>query len=115
MVIVSKTTDKDQVRVCLNCISILQRDKKKEEKQATPSPILRYYEEVQNTQKKLEELIPKFNEEMRVFNAATDDRPKRAAFENAASYRQTILQHFQLLEALAYVLWPFLLLASHFS
>jgi len=67
MVIVSKDSDKDQVRVCLKCISVLTRNKKKDEKQATPHPILRYYEEVKTTQARLEEFIPKFNEEMRIF------------------------------------------------
>lgn len=67
MVIVSKDTDRDQVRVCLKCIAILQRNRKKDDKQAAPNPLLRYYEEVKNSQARLDELIPKFNEEMRIF------------------------------------------------
>ena len=93
MVIVSKDTDRDQVRACTTCINMLTRNRKKEEqKQAAPPPILRYYEvstnstllshpvalsesslsilfhqEVKKTQDKLGELIPKFNEEMTIF------------------------------------------------
>ena len=45
MVIVSKETDRDQVRACTTCINMLTRNRKKEEqKQAAPPPILRYYE-----------------------------------------------------------------------
>jgi len=45
MVIVSKDTDRDQVRACTTCINMLTRNRKKEEqKQAAPPPILRYYE-----------------------------------------------------------------------
>ena len=45
MVIVSKDTDRDQVRGCNTCINLLTRNRKKEEqKQAASPPILRYYE-----------------------------------------------------------------------
>jgi hypothetical protein len=51
MVIVSKETDKDQVRACITCINLLTRNRKKEEqKQAAPPPILRYYEVFSHTQ-----------------------------------------------------------------